>query len=194
MQANLKATLEKEDPIIPDSQDPFAMYLPLMDEILKLYDDSVWCIRDILRPIEKPKTNFESDFSMFQEVMRHSIHVGEVLNVSIKTTGEMRQCRKALLPLIQPKAPRSPILDKELPTWDKTDQRMNLQTQIFGNLSYRQQSNHQRLQTEISLAFNMLTQIDSKVLKADSKAMKTVASLTMVYLPATFASVSIPSH
>jgi hypothetical protein len=36
----------------------------------------------------------------------------------------------------------------------------------------------------------MITQRDSKVLKSDSKAMKTVAILTMVFLPATFTSAS----
>lgn len=38
-------------------------------------------------------------------------------------------------------------------------------------------------------AFNTITQQDSKVLKGDSKAMKTIAFLTMVFLPATFTSV-----
>jgi hypothetical protein len=36
--------------------DPFSMYVPLMDEIVKLYDSSVWAVRHVLRQIEKVYT------------------------------------------------------------------------------------------------------------------------------------------
>jgi hypothetical protein len=36
-----------------DLKDPFAMHGPLIDQIVKLYDDSVWAIRDPIRKIEK---------------------------------------------------------------------------------------------------------------------------------------------
>ncbi|OCK73627.1 hypothetical protein K432DRAFT_387294 [Lepidopterella palustris CBS 459.81] len=197
MEKNLITTLEKEDPTPLDARDPFAMYIPLMDEIVKLYDESVWSIRDVLRRIEKIREfenmdilnlQYESDFSEFQEIMRHSIHIGEVLSVSTKNIGEMRQCREDLLRLFHPEARQDSAADNKPRVWDKTDQRMKLHAQIFGNLKHRQESNHERLRTEISLAYNLGAQRDSKVLKADSKAMKTVASLTMVYLPATFVS------
>lgn len=34
-------------------RDPFAMMLPLFDQIIKLYDDSAWRVRDQVRAIEK---------------------------------------------------------------------------------------------------------------------------------------------
>ena len=40
----------------------------------------------------------------------------------------------------------------------------------------------------------MIAQRDSRVLKSDSKAMKTVALVTMVFLPATFTSVFAFPH
>jgi hypothetical protein len=36
-----------------DLQDPFAFFLPLMDQIIILYDHSVWGIRDLIRQVEK---------------------------------------------------------------------------------------------------------------------------------------------
>ena len=33
--------------------DPFSLHIPLMDQIIKLYDKSVWGIRDLIRGIEK---------------------------------------------------------------------------------------------------------------------------------------------
>ena len=36
-----------------DLNDPFALHLPLMDQIIALYDRSVWSIRDLIRRVEK---------------------------------------------------------------------------------------------------------------------------------------------
>jgi hypothetical protein len=33
--------------------DPFAMHIPLLDQIVRLYDDSVWQVRHPVRDIEK---------------------------------------------------------------------------------------------------------------------------------------------
>ena len=36
-----------------DLSDPFALHIPLMDQIIMLYDQSVWGIRDLIRQVEK---------------------------------------------------------------------------------------------------------------------------------------------
>ena len=47
----LRHSLEREQKL--DLQDPFAFFLPLMDQIILLYDHSVWGIRDLIRHVEK---------------------------------------------------------------------------------------------------------------------------------------------
>ena len=40
----------------PDSlnfADPFTMHVPLMDRVIKMYDTSVWSVRDLVRMVEK---------------------------------------------------------------------------------------------------------------------------------------------
>lgn len=40
----------------PDSlnfTDPFAMHIPLIDRVIKMYDISVWSVRDLVRIVEK---------------------------------------------------------------------------------------------------------------------------------------------
>ncbi|KAF2998830.1 hypothetical protein E8E13_002480 [Curvularia kusanoi] len=76
-----------------------------------------------------------------------------------------------------------------------TQQDIVFQGQLIRNLKLRSQANQERLQSEIALAYNRIAQRDSKVMleisaatKSDSKAMKTVALVTMVFLPATFTS------
>ena len=48
---DLQHSLEREQKL--DLQDPFAFFLPLMDQIILLYDHSVWGIRDLIRQVEK---------------------------------------------------------------------------------------------------------------------------------------------
>lgn len=36
----------------PNLQDPFAFLVPLLDEIVPFYDQSVWSIRDLIRKVE----------------------------------------------------------------------------------------------------------------------------------------------
>ena len=48
----LKHTLEYKQGLL-DFNDPFALHIPLMDQIIALYDRSVWSIRDLIRRVEK---------------------------------------------------------------------------------------------------------------------------------------------
>lgn len=52
MQQKLEALLANDSTAL-DLDDPFSMYIPVLDEIVKLYETSVWAVRDVLRPIEK---------------------------------------------------------------------------------------------------------------------------------------------
>ncbi|KAF2465117.1 uncharacterized protein BDR25DRAFT_241117, partial [Lindgomyces ingoldianus] len=178
MQSKLQATLSGGS-LSLDVRDPFSLYVPLMDEIVKLYDLSVWGIRDLIRPIEKARKqgNYGKHFSLLEDMVRHSVHVTEVLMVALANTQDIVKYRQTLLSQAPAKS------DKEELVLDKTTSYMNFQVQLLRNLKHRQQSNHDRVQTETTLAFNMTTM-------RDSRSMKTVAVLTMVYLPATFTSAS----
>ena len=48
----LKHAVEcEQEPL--DFNDAFALHVPLMDQIINLYDHSVWSIRDLIRRVEK---------------------------------------------------------------------------------------------------------------------------------------------
>jgi hypothetical protein len=42
-----------DDTSIIDLIDPFAPFVPLMDQVIVLYDQSVWSIRNLVRRLEK---------------------------------------------------------------------------------------------------------------------------------------------
>ena len=54
--SNTKSMLEialSQDLSTLNLMDPFAVYVPLIDHIITLYDRSIWGIRDLIRNIEK---------------------------------------------------------------------------------------------------------------------------------------------
>jgi hypothetical protein len=56
LQSGLKTVLGKQSPPL-ELRDPFAMHVPLIDQIILLYDISVWRVRDPVREFEKVSTS-----------------------------------------------------------------------------------------------------------------------------------------
>lgn len=182
---------------LPPSE-PFSLHVPLVQTILELQDVSVWSIRDVVRSIEKgrsPSTLGFQDFTMMHETARHAIHSFETLSVSIETVEAMQQ------QLVDISTTHN---ERGSGCVDASHQiRMHLDSQLrmLRSLFLRSQSNKERLQNEIALAYNLIAQRDSQVMKnlgeaakLDSRALKTIAVVTMAFLPPTFLSVCIPAH
>lgn len=152
--------------------DPFAIFAPLLDEIVKLYDNSVWLVRHPVREIEQNRTG-HPQFEQMHEMSRHAIHVSEVLAASIQTFESLERRQSEFY------AENGFELTKTL----KSQRReyMAFQKQQLQSLLLRSRSNHERLKNEITVAYNLLTQQDNNV-------MKSIALLTMIFLPATFVS------
>lgn len=150
---------------------PFAMHIPLLDQIVRLYDDSVWLVRHPVRDIEKNRGKTTPDFSNMHEISRHAIHVSEVLSVTIETLQKMEEQQKAVHKDLSPPLEKT---DRE-----QAQQYMSFQIQMVKSLSLRSNSNLERLKGEVALAYNVIAQKDSGV-------MRSLGILTMTFLPATF--------
>jgi Mg2+ and Co2+ transporter CorA len=74
------------------------------------------------------------------------------------------------------------LTNKNRGSWIHTAQRAHFVAKQLHSLLTRSQSLSERLRNEINLAFNLVSQKDSAM-------MKTVAVVSMVYLPGTFISV-----
>lgn len=95
--------------------------------------------------------------------------------------------------LSQHEAIKSEIPDTR--AWSRVHGPLLFLRNILGSLRCRSQANEKRLANEIQLVFHMVAQYDaaisvevSKAAREDSAAMKTTATLTMVFLPPTFVS------
>ncbi|KAH7401712.1 hypothetical protein DE146DRAFT_440031 [Phaeosphaeria sp. MPI-PUGE-AT-0046c] len=187
----LRQTLARLWPRIPHAE-PFSLHVPLVQTILELQDSSVWSIRDVVRTIEKGRllSNFGfQDFALLHETARHAIHSFETLSVLVETVEVMQQ-QVIDLPTTHKRGGSSRVEDSHL-----IQTHIASQVQMLRSLFLRSQSNKERLQNEIALAHNLNAQRDSQVMKElgesarlDGRALKTIAVVTMAFLPPTFLS------
>ncbi|KAF2732009.1 hypothetical protein EJ04DRAFT_497713 [Polyplosphaeria fusca] len=171
---------------IPSSE-PYSLHVPLMEAIISLQDSAVWSIRDIVRNIEKDRSRSSRaffDFLSLHEAARHAIHSSETLGVSV---GTLEAMKKQMLDLLG--------VDRHRVSAERIHVHMDYQIRVLQNLERRCESNKERLQNEISLAYSMIAQRDSQAMtklgeaaKIDSGAMRTIAEVTMAFLPPTFLS------
>lgn len=145
--------------------DPFWIYRHLVQEMVRVQDEAVWKIRNVVRETEKNRVFRDGpgvpdpDYPALHEVSRHATHVSETLAVaSANITNRLRFFHHLLASFLQ-----------------------------------RSESNKARLMSEIVLAFNTVAQHDSRTsvrisdaMRLDSAAMRTVAFVTLLFLPATF--------
>ncbi|KAI9150647.1 Notoamide biosynthesis cluster protein M' [Paramyrothecium foliicola] len=165
--------------------DPFYIYAMLADELAYLQDTAVWNIRDHVRAIEVGEWSSgksEPDYRRLHDLARHAIHVTEMVDVGVNVMKSV---------IAQHQGLETQVLKHDV--WKTVHTRLLNFKQMLGNLRCRSVSNHQRLQNEIQLAFNLVAQDASKAsinisqaTRADSASMKTVSILTLIFLPPTF--------
>ncbi|KAL0939531.1 uncharacterized protein CTRU02_206141 [Colletotrichum truncatum] len=186
---------------VPDENgyiSPYSVYIPVLEKLVTLQDAAVWSVRDTVREIEKErdgpsKPKPTPNYRHLHETARHAIHVCETLDLAVKAARQIMAQHEALKADLD--------LCEELPdaawtrAWKHTNGRLLFFEGMIGSLQERSASNKARLLNEIALAFNMVAQFDSGISVAigraaqkDSSAMKTVAFLTLLFLPATFVS------
>jgi Mg2+ and Co2+ transporter CorA len=144
--------------------------------------------------MEKSRTPTElpqPDFGRLHDLARHAIHISETFSLDINIAKDMILARSTLLK----KEAGRPTLERRLNCSASVQDQQQFCLHMLECLSYRANSNHERLRNEIQLAFNMVTQHNARVsldvsqsMRSDSSAMKTVAVLTLAFLPATFLS------
>lgn len=169
-------------------QDPFWIYPRLAEEVVRLQDEAVWSIRDRVRETEKKRQSWDEsgpDYPMLHEIQRHAIHVSETLEVASTTMGWIQRHHEQFLG-----GPETPsIVSRNIAN------RLSVHRHMLTSLLHRSNANKERLQSEIGLAFNTVAQHDSRTsvriadaTRSDSAAMRTIAFVSLLFLPATFIS------
>lgn len=170
--------------------DIYFLQATLVGLVLEMFDRSVWALRDCVREIEKTRmgrTEPRTDYPKLHEVARHACHSSETLAVAIDTVHAMHNQYRNFL--------HSSKSDHRLPCSTRTSQYFSFQKQLFRGLHARSMAVEARLKNELNLAINMVAQeasaatvLISQATQHDGAAMKSVAVITLVFLPSTFIS------
>jgi hypothetical protein len=127
---------------------------------------------------------------------RHSIHVSEVLSVTIETIEKMQRHQMAIH--------GSLASDLGKTYQEQVKEYMSFQLQMLKGLKLRSDSNQKRLKNEVNLVIKCLlllitnasslglglqSQVFNNITQQDNTVMKSIALLTMTFLPGTFFSV-----
>ncbi|KAK3335949.1 hypothetical protein B0T19DRAFT_408056 [Cercophora scortea] len=168
--AELQRTLQKRATAL-DFRDPFAMHADLVDRMIIYSDIAVWRVRDPIRVLEKSRLRMGQIFEPIHDISRHAIHTAEVLESAVETLTEIRRFQEEI----------HADLFEDLGKTYKLRAREYAQFQItlVKNMKLRSDSSTERLKNEVNLAFN-------NIARQDNSVMKSIALLTMIFLPATF--------
>jgi hypothetical protein len=170
--------------------DPYWPYPIFFDAIARLEEAAVWRIRDRVRSIETQKQQQgvpNPDYRKLHDIGRHAIHVSETLDVAVQSIESIQRHHI------------NQIMSKTYDRDDEVNEDIRAQMEFFrgfiSNLRHRSTSNEKRLQNEIQLAFNVVAQYNAgtsveigRAAQIDSSAMKTIAFVTLIFLPPTFIS------
>ncbi|KAJ5180202.1 hypothetical protein N7492_003412 [Penicillium capsulatum] len=169
--------------------DPFWVYSCALEEITRWEERAVWDIRDYVRDLEKSTLpsgqKAQPDFRILHDIARHAIHVTESLEVTVRNV-------EHILAQHEFYTGNYSKLNAQL-FHHEIARRLAFFQSYFGSIQQRSVSNEKRLQNEIQLAFNTVAQHDarlsvdiSQATRADSATMRTIAFVTLTFLPPTF--------
>ncbi|OJD33128.1 small s protein [Diplodia corticola] len=160
-----------------DGNNPYGWHRHIVDEVLRLYDTSFWGLRDLVRDhVEKKRDILTANkFRVLNEVARHLTHLEETLEVAITTLESMQSVQD--------------ILRDDISRLDLENEVHRLLRENALDLFHacnaakasaaRARSLSTRLGNETNLAFNLVTQ-------SDSRSMKLISIVTLVFLPASY--------
>ncbi|KAK9850379.1 Magnesium transport protein CorA [Penicillium brevicompactum] len=172
--------------------DPYAWHSLFVGEMRKIYDQAIWDLRGVVWEVEmyqKDLEAFQPQFILLHDLSRHISHSKEILDVALDTVDSITH-QYSLLDEHHP-APETRL------RWQSRDieQQLYFAMKSLRSTKLRCISLSERLQNEINLAFNIVAQRDNEVSiqmakhsLTDNTMMKTVAIVSLVYLPGTFVS------
>ncbi|PWY76134.1 hypothetical protein BO94DRAFT_538509 [Aspergillus sclerotioniger CBS 115572] len=172
--------------VLPTKQatgNPYVWHAIFAGTMMGLYDKSFWGLRNLVRKTEKARDNpndlHPEFFPHLHDIARHVFHSNETLDIAEHT-----------LQSLVNEYVRSRELYSSIPKgeWLQNERQLLFRAKQLHSLKTRSRSLAERLHNEINLGFNLVSQRFGSDAKSDNAMMKTVAIVSMVYLPGTFVS------
>lgn len=154
------------------TQNPYEWYCLITEKITDLYDESIWKLRDFVREdVEKKRSPESTNFERLHDIARHIIHSNETLEVALSTLDGIQQAHRLFSEEICSSNPARVDFSFRHTQLELSDLTRTVKASFL-----RSKSLHDRIHNEINLAYNLVNQRDSSL-------MKTIAIMSLVYLP-----------
>ncbi|MCJ1455701.1 hypothetical protein MMC28_006057 [Mycoblastus sanguinarius] len=166
--------------------DPFCLYVLVLDFLYAQALHTVNVVGEIFGPMERVALNLadgpgswtdQQDFVGLHNLAKHMIHLKEGADATLSTVQRLLDHHQDLIGEFPKEGPA-------VTTMKLVHQRLKQKSVQFEVWKLRVTSLQQRMQNVINLSFNVVTQRDSYIMKNDSKSMRAIASVTVVFLPA----------
>lgn len=183
-----------------DVRDPYTWHRVIINEVDEIYNDDVWKIYDSYRDLELSRTPDLFDFRLMHDVGGLLICACEIAEAAANTMSSIRRSHGLfaeelrMLSGYPGQTPQHPPGGNAQPPNDVNDRIIFSQTQqeltqledCLKSTFLFSKTKHDRLQNEISLAYNLVAQRDGELARVDNMTMKTIAAVTLAFLPGTF--------
>jgi Mg2+ and Co2+ transporter CorA len=111
-------------------------------------------------------------------ISKHISHLIESSSALVATADQIHKTSRSIAGIVV------------TPACQQTTAELIYQKELLATVGLRLKNLEKRLQNLVNLAFNLVTQTDSKVLQRDSDSMKTIAAVTLLFLPMSTIAVS----
>ncbi|KAF2826166.1 hypothetical protein CC86DRAFT_370248 [Ophiobolus disseminans] len=162
-------------------QDPYVFLEVVFDELYKVLDRTGWAISDIFGKIEtrtlemsrtpgkstKEKLNFQG----LHNLAKHTIYLRENCEAALATMSDLRDHHKATCG------------DRPTQSQECTKQALKYQETLFQSTQRRLASLDARISNLVQLSFHIVTQGDSRLMQSENQSMKTIAVMTLIFMP-----------
>ncbi|KAL4871455.1 hypothetical protein BDV12DRAFT_28771 [Aspergillus spectabilis] len=179
------AFIEKLPALDERKCNPFNWHASFARIILEQYDAAFWMLRDLVRTQEKARSNPKhkgNNFTLLHDISRHIFHYQETIEVAEHTLQSLST------EFIHWRRDDNAGVQTNIKTFVKTRQLISYEKKRAHSLKTRSKSLNDRHQNEINLAFNLVSQGFGHDARSDSNMMKTIAVVSIFYLPGTFVS------
>ncbi|KAJ6782403.1 hypothetical protein PWT90_10096 [Aphanocladium album] len=175
--------------------DPFWTYYRILNDVVRLHDESIWGLTRQVRTIEKSSEDSgrAPNYRKLHDLARHVIHIVETTAVTMNTMQRIHAVHRQYVE--DQKTSERPLGISEVQIHKRIQDQLVFFEQISVGLQKRASATNDRLHNEIQLSFNTVVQKDSamtlkisRIAQDDSKVMRMIAFLTLIFLPATFVS------
>ncbi|KAF1844803.1 uncharacterized protein K460DRAFT_285040 [Cucurbitaria berberidis CBS 394.84] len=164
-------------------QDPYVLLEIVFGEMYKVIDRTGWAVSDIFGAIEtqtlgmasKPgkatKELLNDHFTGLHNLAKHTIFLRENCESALATLDGLKEHHKGV------------VGDLSSPSQELTRQALKYRKTLYQSTQRRLTSLDARMANIIQLSFHIVTQGDSRLMQSENQSMKTIAVMTLLFMP-----------